>query len=316
MATLKEIRKKIKTTQSIQKTTKAMQMIAVARFQKAQQQITSSRPYALKIQHLLSDMLNKTGLLCTSESFLATETTEKNPREKNSCRISFREMHPVKVSHPFLIGGTSSKEGILIITSDKGLCGAYNTNIIKKAYEYMKSKNIADLEIFVIGKKGLDSFKRNGISIKHEYFNVFKNFSSVKAEIIADEISKTFNDMRLRSFNIMYAEYISIFYQPIVIKQLLPISTPMRDETMFSFDYIYEPSRKTIVDKLLNRYLKSEVFKILTEAYTSEVATRRNSMENANKNSMEIISELSLVMNKLRQQQITTELTEIMGASE
>ncbi|MFA5779945.1 MAG: ATP synthase F1 subunit gamma [Elusimicrobiota bacterium] len=283
MATLKEIRKKIKTTKSIQKTTKAMQMIASARFQKAQHQITSSRPYALKIQHLLSDMLKKTASL--------------------------------PIIHPFLFGGTSIREGILVITSEKGLCGAYNTNIMKNAFEYMKSKNITDLEIFVIGKKGRDYFKRNGLVIKHEYFDIFKNFSSVKAEIIADEIIKAFLENKLKKFSIMYAEYISLFYQPIVIKQLLPIIPPMQDGTRFSFEYIYEPSRKIIVDKLLNRYLKSEVFKILTEAYTSEIASRRNSMENANKNSMEIISDLSLVMNKLRQQQITTELTEIVGAS-
>jgi len=284
MATLKEIRKKIKTTQSIQKTTKAMQMIASSRFQKAQHQITSSRPYALKIQHLLSDMLTKTSA--------------------------------VPIIHPFLVGGTSIREGILVITSEKGLCGAYNTNIMKTAFEFIKSKNITDLEIFVIGKKGRDYFKRSGIIIKHEYFDIFKNFSSIKAELIADEIIKLFSQDKLKKFSIMYAEYRSIFYQPIVIKQLLPLVPPMRDETRFSFDYIYEPSKKNIVDKLCNRYLKSEVFKILTEAYTSEVASRRNSMDNANKNSTEIISELSLVMNKLRQQQITTELTEIMGASE
>ncbi|MBI5573561.1 MAG: F0F1 ATP synthase subunit gamma, partial [Elusimicrobia bacterium] len=122
MAALKEIRKKIKTTKSIQKTTKAMQMIASSRFQKAQHQITSSRPYALKIHHLLSDMLKKTAA------------------------------HPI--IHPFLIGGTSVKEGLLVITSDKGLCGAYNTNIMKNAFEYMKSNDITNSEIFVIGKKG------------------------------------------------------------------------------------------------------------------------------------------------------------------
>ncbi|PIU83279.1 MAG: ATP synthase F1 subunit gamma [Elusimicrobia bacterium CG06_land_8_20_14_3_00_38_11] len=305
MATLKEIRKKIKTTQSIQKTTKAMQMIAAARFQKAQHQVISSRPYALKIHHLLSDMLKKTAAK--------------------------------PLVHPFLSGGTSNREGILVITSDKGLCGAYNTNIMKNAFEFIRSKNITDLEIFVIGKKGRDYFKRNGLVIKHEYFDMFKNFSAVKAEIITDEIIKSFLQDKLKKFSIMHAEYKSIFYQPIAMKQLLPIENrttdteqnaeqtrnssnsvpsevPVRFRVMF--DYIYEPSGKIIVDKLFNRYLKSEVFKILTEAYTSEVATRQNSMENANKNSTEIISELSLVMNKLRQQQITTELTEIMGASE
>lgn len=284
MATLKEIRKKIKATNSIQKTTKAMQMIASSRFQKAQYQTISSRPYALKIRNLLSDMLRKTS--------------------------------SVPIIHPFLVGGPSGKEGLLVVTSEKGLCGSYNTNIIKNSFEYIKSKNISDLEIFVIGKKGRDYFKRTGIDIKHEYFDIFKNFSSVKAEIISSEITKTFNNLQLRKFNIIYSEYISLFRHPVVIKQLLPIVPPNQDEIRFSFDYIYEPSKKNIVDKLLNRYIKSEVFKILMEAHTSEVASRRNSMENANKNSTEIISELSLVMNKLRQQQITTELTEIVGASE
>ena len=279
-------------------------MIASARFQKAQNQIITSRPYALKIHHLLSDMLNKTGYIHIVESPLVNEMDHKNT------------IHPAGALHPFLVGGTSNREGILFITSEKGLCGAYNTNIMKKAYGYMKTKNITDLEIFVIGKKGRDYFKRSGIIIKHEYFDVFKNFSSVKAEIIADEIAKAFHDLHLRKFSIMYAEYRSIFYQPIVIKQLLPIDPPKGNKTLFGFDYLYEPSRKIIIEKLLNRYLKSEVFKILAEAYTSEVASRRNSMENANKNSTEIISELSLIMNKLRQQQITTELTEIMGANE
>lgn len=278
-------------------------MIAAARFQKAQMQLTSSRPYALKIEHLLSDMFEKT------------------------------ESHKAR-HHPFLVGGVSSKEGVLIITSEKGLCGVYNTSILKKALEYIKTKSISDLEIFVVGKKGRDYFKRNGIVISREYFDVFKNFSSVKAKIIADEIIKLFLELKLRRFSVIYAEYKSLFYQPTRVIQLFPVGKENTEQTRNSFDpvpcevpfqsrvmsavnkfdYIYEPSREIIVDKLLYRYIKSEVFKILIEAYTAEVASRRNTMENATKNSAEIISELSLVMNNLRQQQITTELTEIVGA--
>ncbi|MFH0948686.1 MAG: ATP synthase F1 subunit gamma [Elusimicrobiota bacterium] len=289
MATLRQIRKKIKATKSIQKTTNVMQMISAVRFQKAQMQLTSARPYALKIQHLLSDMM---------------------PEGERT--------YP----HPFLVGGlptagdSLSKEGLLIITSDKGLCGLYNTNIVKKAFEYIKMKNIHNLEIFVIGKKGLDYFKRNGILISREYFNIFKNFSSIKTEIIADEIIKLFLENKLEKFSIIYAEYKSLFYQPTAIKQLLPIESTERAQNKVKFDYIYEPSKEIITDKLIKRYFNSEVFKILLEAYTSEVASRRNSMENANKNSTEIIDELSIVMNNLRQQRITTELTEIVSASE
>lgn len=254
-------------------------MISAARFQKLQQQINSTKSYSQKIQQLLFDLLKKTGK-----------------------------------SHPFLEAGITNNEGLLVITSEKGLCGSYNTNIIKKTFEFIKSKPQTELDISVIGKKGREFFRRNGLKINHDYFDVFKNFSSNQAEIISDEITKLFFFNKLLRFNVIYAEYKSLFSQQIVIKQILPIEKVPVDE--LKYDYIYEPSKEIILDKLFSRYVKSEFFRILINAYTSEIAARRNSMENATKNASELIDGLSLYLNKLRQQQITKELTEIVNASE
>lgn len=294
MATLRDIRKKIKSTRAIQKTTRAMQMISSVRFQKSQSQMNSAKPYAEKIQQLLSDMLKKIYIV---HPFLKNEPTNK----KNS-----------NTTKEGLV--LSEAEGLLIITSERGLCGGYNTNILKKTLEYIQNRTATEMRILVIGKKGRDYLKRNGISISHEYFDVFKNFSSVSSEIISNEIIKLFLSKGISKFSVIYSEYRSLFFQPVIIKQLLPIEKFRPQE--FEFDFIYEPSREIILDKLLNRYIKSEIFKILIEAYTSEIISRRNAMENATKNAEELIDGLTLSINKLRQQQITRELTEIVSASE
>lgn len=300
MATLREIKKKIKATGAIQKTTKAMQMISVTRFQKAQIQMNSAKPYALKIRELLSGMYKKSG--------------------------------KQYIDHPFLKSGSENKEGILIITSEKGLCGSYNTNIMKKAMEYIQTEKISRLDISVVGKKGRDYLKRNRIPINREYFSGRRSTDkdvrqftfdgiSVQSAIIADEIINLFLNKKLMKFSIICPEYQSLFSQPVVIKQLLPIKELEKDilksaPSCFAFDYIYEPAKNIITDRLLHRYIKSELFRILAEAYLSEIASRRNAMENASKNASEIIDDLSLYLNKLRQQQITGDLTEVISASE
>ena len=285
MMTLKEIRKKIKATKSIQKTVNVMQMISATRFQKTQTQLIPCRLYTSKIQQLLFSILLEKGSSCL---------------------------------RPFLIGNLSttgvphSKEGLLVVTSDKGLCGGYNTNTIKSALKLIKTKKIDDWEIFVVGAKGLNYFNRNGINVKHKYTDIFANFSFVEAETVTDEIVKVFKNLHLKRFSVVYSEYKSIFYQPVIVKQLLPILENKDGE--HKFDYIYESSKENTVNKLIDIYIKAEVFRILLEARTSEFAFRRNAMESANKNSIEIIDDLSLTLGNLRQQRITTELSEIVGA--
>jgi F-type H+-transporting ATPase subunit gamma len=282
MATLKDIKRKIKSTKSIQKTTKAMQMISQARFARAQQKIISARPYSQKIEQLLFNLLKKT-------------TTE----------------------HPFLKTGSVSNIGLLVITSEKGLCGGYNTNILRKTLEYIQSTPKTNFEIFVVGQKGRDFLKRNRITYTYEYFDVFKNLSEelmIFPEIIANEIIKVFIEKKLASFNIIYTEFKSLFSQTVMIKQLLPIEK--KEVKELEFDYIYESDKEIIIDKLFNRYIKAQVYRILLEAYTSETAARRNAMQNATKNAEELIDDLTLYLNKLRQQQITKELIEIVSAGE
>lgn len=275
-------------------------MISATRFQKAQIQMNSSKPYALKIRELLSGIYKKSG-----------------------------KQH---IEHPFLKSGPENKEGVLIITSDKGLCGSYNTNIMKKAMEYIQTKKIGRLDISVVGKKGRDYLKRNRIPVNREYFSVHKQSAkntytsafdgiSVQSAIIADEIINLFLNQKLMKFSIIYPEYQSLFSQPVIVKQILPIKELEKNifrsnPAYFAFDYIYEPAKNIITDRLLNRYIKSELFRILAEAYLSEIASRRNAMENASKNASELIDDLSLYLNKLRQQQITGDLIEVASASQ
>ncbi|OGS44746.1 MAG: ATP synthase F1 subunit gamma [Elusimicrobia bacterium RIFOXYD2_FULL_34_15] len=279
MATLRKIRQKIKSTKSIEKTTKAMETISSVKFQKAQLELNATKPYQHKIQQLLFDTLKRT-----------------------------------TGSHKLFEDNTSNKEGLLIITSEKGLCGSYNTNIIKKAMDYIISHRDKDIKVLAIGKKGRDYLKRNWINITSEYFNIFKKFSSVQSDVISEEIVKLFLSEKLSKFNVIYSKYESLFSQPVVIKQILPIEKVKVDD--LKFDYIYEPSKEILIEELLNRYFKSNIFHLLIESYTSEIAARRNAMQNATKNASELIDDLTLHLNKLRQQQITKELIEIVGSIE
>jgi len=279
MATLRKIRQKIKSTKAIAKTTKAMYTISSVKFQKAHVEMSGSEPYHQRIQQLLFDTLNKT-----------------------------------KESHILLQNNVSNKEGLLVITSDKGLCGSYNTVIIKKAMEYIISNRSKELKILTVGKKGRDYFKRNWILITSEYFNIFKKLTSLQANIISDEIIKLFLEEKISKFSVIYSEYKSLFSQPVVMKQLLPIEKVKVNE--LQFDFIYEPAKEIIIDTLLNRYLKANLYHILIEAYTSEIAARRNAMDNANSNASDLIDDLTIHLNNLRQQKITEELTEIIGSIE
>ncbi|MBN1384624.1 MAG: ATP synthase F1 subunit gamma [Elusimicrobia bacterium] len=304
MATLREIKKKIKATQSIQKTTKAMQMISAARFQKAQVQVNSAKPYMANIRNMIYGIYKKSDKQVIEHPFL-----------KNVLQTP-----------------DAAKKGLLIITSEKGLCGSYNTNIMKKSMEYIHTENISALDIAVIGKKGRDYLKRNRIPINHEYFSIYRPTGkdtassiiggiSVQSAIISDEIINLFLNKNLTEFSIIYTEYQSLFSQPVTIKQILPIKEPEKDilkgnPADFGFDYIYEPAKNIIMDRLLNRYIKSEFFRIIAEAYLSEIVSRRNAMENASKNASDLIDDISLHLNKLRQQQITTGLIEVVNSSE
>ncbi|MEW6557020.1 MAG: ATP synthase F1 subunit gamma [Elusimicrobiota bacterium] len=288
MATLRDIRRKIGSTKAIQKTTKALKMISEARFIKAQKNIVSAKPYSQKIQELLFNLFKKRG-------------------------------GNIDIEHPFFDYGHQDKQGLLVITSEKGLCGSYNTNILRKMVEVVQSNKNKNFELFVLGKKGKDWLRKlsdSRITISHEYFDIFKSFSAVQSEIIADEILKSFLKNNLYNFSIVYTEFKSLFIQNVVVKQLLPIEKSVIETERDEFDYIYEPAKEKLIDTLLHRYIKSEIYRILLSAYTSELAFRRNAMENATQNAAELIDGLILQLNKVRQQQITKELTEIVSAAE
>jgi len=279
MATLREVRRKTKSMESIKKMTKAIQMIAAARFARVQNQVANSRNYYKKLKSLFDQVIS--GL-------------DRNQK--------------------YFQKGLSGKEGILVITSDKGLCSSYNISILKRFMDYAAGKKPSDFDIFAIGKKARDYFKRNGIPVHKDFFDVFKNYSSTQADIIADEVLEYFMSEGVSKFTVIYMEFHSLFSQHSVTRQILPIKEP--ENAKFGFDFKYEPGRDRMAAKIFGRYLKAELYQILLEAYTSEVAARRNAMENATNNAADLIDSLVLNMNKIRQQQITKEIAEIVGTAE
>jgi len=279
MATLREIRRKTKSMESIKKMTKAIQMIAAARFARVQNQVTNSRNYYKKLKSLFDQVISG---------------FDRNQK--------------------YFQKGLSGKEGILVITSDKGLCSSYNISILKRFMEYASGKNPSDLVIFAIGKKARDYFKRNKIAVYKDFFDVFKNYSSTQADIIADEVLEYFMSEGVSKFTVIYMEFHSLFSQHSVTRQILPIKEP--ESAKFGFDFKYEPDRDRMAAKIFSRYLKAELYQVLLEAYTSELAARRNAMENATNNASDLIDSLILNMNKIRQQQITREIAEIVGTAE
>lgn len=279
MATLREIRRKTKSMESIRKMTKAMQMITAARFARVQNQVTNSKNYYKKLKSLFDQVLS--GL-------------DKNQK--------------------YFQQGLSGKEGILVITADKGLCSSYNISILKRFMEHVSGRNPSEYEIFAIGKKARDYFKRNKIAVYKDFFDVFKNYSAAQADIIAGEVLEYFMAEGVSKFTVIFMEFHSLFFQRTVVRQILPVKEPAN--VKFGFDFKYEPSRDKMAATIFSRYLKAELYQVMLEAYTSELAARRNAMENASNNAADLIDSLILNMNKVRQQQITREIAEIVGTSD
>jgi len=215
-----------------------------------------------------------------------------------------------------MTGSKSGREAVLVVTSDKGLCGSYNMTVLKAFMEYLGGREPGSFDVFVIGKKGRDFFKRSGISAYREFPEALKDPSSAQSEIVALEVMSHFLSGKVSKVSAAYAGFKSLFSQRPVVRQILPIGDAAGVGRQPSYDFFYEPDKEVMLDKLLERYVKSGVHRVLVEAYTSEIAARRNAMENATSNASDFIDSLVLYQNKVRQQQITKEISEIVGTSE
>jgi F-type H+-transporting ATPase subunit gamma len=289
MPNLLDIRRRLKSVKNTQQITKAMKMVSAAKLKRAQERVITARPFANKMAEVLGDLASR-----TDENF----------------------------HHPLLDARGDDRYVILIVTADKGLCGAFNTNLIKAAQAFIRENSTKEIELLPVGRKGRDFFRRRQFKIAGEYVGLTGKgrveFSEA-LELARDVIKRFTEDEAIDKVFIIYNEFKSVLQQRVVIEQLLPVSrTTEKDQSASAnlVDYVYEQPPAEIFSQLLPRMVETQVFRALLESVASEHGARMTAMDSASKNAKELIDTLTLNMNRVRQAAITNEIIEIVsGAS-
>ncbi len=288
MANLKEIRIRIDSTKNTQQITKAMKMVSAAKLRKAQHQIQNMRPYAVTLKNIIADIA-------------ATQ----------------------KVSHPFMVKKANPRTVLLVVlTSDRGLCGGFNSGITKFADKYIaENKSRFDKIDFVfIGKRGIDYFARKGVRAVDNFTKLDKDISFEFAHLIAGKLIAQFENGHYDEIRLIYNEFKSAISQKVVCETILPVEIETHPPEIayanIAADMIFDPAPELIIEDLLKKNFNLQVFRAMAESVASEHGARMTAMENASNNARDMINKLTLNYNKARQEKITTELTEIVSGAE
>ena len=289
MATLREVRARIIGVKTTQKITRAMKMVAAAKLRRAQAGVVAARPYSHKMKDLLDHLVESSD---TSLNSLVS------PRETRS--VAF-----------------------VVVTSDRGLCGAFNSNLLRAAVEHVDKHYAAEnesgnLKVFCVGRKGFDFFSKRHYKVVGKHIGVYNNLVFAQARMIARELVDGYMKEEFDKVKVIYNEFKSVAQQRIVIDQFLPVSVSSGDVNAAkrSVHYIYEPNPIAIVNALIPKHLDFQMWRILLESNASEQGARMAAMDNATENANEMISMLQLAYNKARQGSITKELLEVVGGAE
>lgn len=296
MASLRDIRKHISSVKSIKQITYAMKMVAAARIKRAQNSIMASRPFAVEMDRLIADLYSELG----EEDLSGTDARklfEERPAGGPLC--------------------------LVLVTADKGLCGSFNSNLLKAAASWLRENRERKIHVFVVGRKGRDFLRRlKGLDmeIDQELVGIFPKAGYVHAQMLTEAILKLYYEKPVESVTLIYNEFKSMVAQRIVTARLLPLvksileteGVPQRTSGEFSF----EPRKAELLGELLPRHVSAQLYRMLLESQAAELAARMSAMESASKNATEMIEDLTLKMNKTRQSMITTELNEIVSGAE
>jgi F-type H+-transporting ATPase subunit gamma len=282
VASLKVIRKRIASVRSTQQVTKAMKMVSAAKLRRAQAAAEAARAYSVKLTELLRG-------LATSESAQL---------------------------HPFMQPGAAAPAHLVLITADKGLCGAYNASLIRMAANFLASEQGSGAQMTVVGRRGRDYFgKRERGNVAAQHVNVPRTVDLARA--VARDVSERFLAGDAGEVFLSYTRFRSAISQVATLDRLLPLSSDEGEvEQAGSRDYVYEPDAEAILASLLPRYVETRVYHALLESTASEHGARMTAMDNASRNASEMIDRLTLAMNRARQAAITKELMEIIGGAE
>jgi F-type H+-transporting ATPase subunit gamma len=284
---LKEVRNRIKSVQSTQQITKAMKMVSAAKLRRAQDAITQMRPYAQKLQEMLSNIISN------SEGDL------------NLALAADRSVEKVL---------------IVVVTSDRGLCGGYNSNLIKLAKQLIKEKYSAqqakgNVQVLPIGKKGFEHFTKNGFKVYDKYWDIFTGLSFEKVQDAAKYAMDLFSTKEIDAVEVIYSEFKNAATQRFVAEQFLPVIKIPRLAGQKKSDFIFEPGKDVLVNELMPKILNTQLFKAVLDANASEHGARMTAMDKASENANELLKSLKISYNRARQAAITTELTEIVSGA-
>jgi F-type H+-transporting ATPase subunit gamma len=286
MATLRDIKNRIVGVKSTQKITKAMKMIATAKLRGAQQRIVNARPYANKIGEMLTH--------------LATEDT--------------------LTSNPYFVHRDGKKVCVIVITADRGLCGAFNTNIIREAVntinDELNTENTS-VTVYTVGKKASEYFRKRDYSLAGKVIGLFSSLEYQSTLKIYNEVVAKYLSGEIDKIIMVYNEFVSMIQQKVTRVQLLPIPLIEKDEKEKSHqhNYIFEPNQLSIFEHLIPKHLKAQIWRALLESNAAELSARMTAMDNATTNAQELIRSLNLTYNKERQAAITKEILEIVSGA-
>jgi F-type H+-transporting ATPase subunit gamma len=333
---LKAIRKRIVSVQSTQKITRAMKMVAGARLNKAQIRITELRPYAVKTHSVLASITAEpNGSTSASEpaaeeSALAVVGEAVTEIGESVGAVGWED----KPAHPLLVKRAEKRVLLLVLTSDRGLCGAFNTNLNKRAEREWKTRTAEgqDVQMIVVGRKGRDYMTRRNAPVLEFVSNVWDKLNHETAKMLGAKVLAPFltkdAEQRVDAIYVIYSEFKSAMTQVVTCERLLPVAPPavpaantkaveeVEGGAWVGSEFIFEPTREALLTQLMPMYLDISILRALYESQASELGARMTAMDAATKNAKEMIGSLTLQYNKARQAAITKELMEIIGGSE
>lgn len=282
MASLKTIRKRIASVKSTQQITKAMKMVAAAKLRRAQEAAQAARPYAEKLAELLQNVAARAG----------------------------------EVEHPLLAVRTPRRViDVIVVTSDRGLCGGYNANLIRKTEQFLAGQAEATVRLTAIGNKAASHFRRRRVGLAGEHVHLSAGPDHALAAQIASRVASDYADGATDGVYLIYSRFRSALSQIPTVEQVLPLERPAQGEGPLT-DYIYEPDPASLLDRLLRQYIVTVIDRAFLESIASEHGARMTAMESATSNASEMMDRLTLDMNRARQAAITTELMEIVSGAE
>ena len=286
MPNLRDLKRRTQSVKNTQQITKAMKMVSASKLRRAQDAILSARPFAKKMLEVLNS--------------LATRAAA--------------------AAHPLLHEREPANVDVVVISADKGLCGSFNANIMKRAEDFLGGLESETLDVQVVGKKTRDYFKRRKYNIRHQFVDIFRDLTYDTAGSIARPLIERYSDAesedRVDAVYLIYNEFKNGMQQDVVVERLLPIEKLEFEKPEEELDYIYEPTAAEIYDAVIPRHVEYQVWHALLESAAAEHAARMTAMDNASKNASELIEQLTLTMNKVRQTTITREILEIVSGAE